>query len=147
MVRNSARGCDCNYHYDSCNPRRGFVHSHNLEQYTSRSSPHPSVTFSLCRPSSYGRSCYCGEPVGWWQIPRSHSRYCPVSSLSVRPYCLESYPPVGWLATGSQANRASTSHLKRSRPVLRSYILKRTWGVSFYGFLYLATSSRNRTFS
>jgi hypothetical protein len=29
MVRNSARGCCCNRHRDSCDARRGFVHPHN----------------------------------------------------------------------------------------------------------------------
>ena len=42
MVCNSACGCGCNHHHDSCNSHRVFVHPHNLEQYA----PHPSITFS-----------------------------------------------------------------------------------------------------
>jgi 1,3-beta-glucan synthase len=68
--------------------------------------------------------------------------------ISVIATCyLESCPPVGCLATGSQVSRASTSRLKLSRPVIRSYILKRACGECFYGPLYLGASSRNRTFS
>jgi len=59
------------------------LHPHNLQQYIS---PHPSVTFSPCHPSSYGRPYllhrHCGEPAGRRRrIPRSHSRYCPVFHL------------------------------------------------------------------
>jgi hypothetical protein len=83
-----------------------------------------SVTYSPCHPSSYGRSYllhrHCGEPDGRRRIPRSRSRYCPVFHLA--PYCLESCPPVGCLATGSRASRASsTSRLQLSRRlVIRS---------------------------
>ena len=61
MVCNSAWGCGCNHHHDSCNSHRVFVHPHNLEQYVP---PHPSITFSPRHAWSYGRS-YLLHKVVW----------------------------------------------------------------------------------
>lgn len=58
-------------------------------------------------------------------------------------HALRSNVWVGCLTTGSRVSHASVSHLKLSRPVIRSHILKRTcqWGACFYDFCIRLTES------
>jgi 1,3-beta-glucan synthase len=72
------------------------------------------------------------------RIPRSHSSYCPVYFNSTGATLVFGImPSVECLATGSQASRVSTPRLIRSRPVIRSYVLKRAWGAPFTVFAFI----------
>jgi hypothetical protein len=139
----------CPDHHDSCNARRTLLHPRILEQ---RILPHLSVTFLLVTLAlTTGPSFYIADsPL------RRVSRAAPdllfsfsvlpsFSFLLVRPCCLDhalrSNVWVGCLTTGSRASHASVSHLKLSRPVIRSYILKRIWGAHFYDFCIRLTES------
>jgi hypothetical protein len=143
--RNSAWGCGCNRHHDSCNARRVFVHPHNLEQYIS---PHPSVTFSPCHPSSYGWSYIAiveNQPGGGGSLALilGTARFFISIGVTLLFRIMSSSRMFGDRVTSKSCKYLASQTFTASYPILQ-YIL---WGASFYGFLYSAASSRNRTFS